>query len=174
LVYQYLISNQIKGELNLKIWNLLMTSFTVFWLKSHSSVNYFSSTSEEKALPQRKSGVNFINILRANFLYERCFLELHVCRKSCRNDIHTKNLYVKCWWNWLKVSISLTFPNSFFIQKCFSRHLSNYNLAFASFLRKYIRAIAACNMLVKLSIEVVNFINILPKPFAPIYYKAKT
>ncbi len=44
--------------------------------------------------------VNFINVLRLHFLYEHCFGSLHVCRKSCRNDVCTKNSYVKCWWNW--------------------------------------------------------------------------
>ncbi len=33
------------------------------------------------------SGVNFINVLRANFLYERCLGSLHVTRE---NAVHTK------------------------------------------------------------------------------------
>jgi len=43
--------------------------------------------------------------LRANFLYERCFSSLHVSRKSCRNDVCLKNLYVNCWWNWLQFKV---------------------------------------------------------------------
>jgi len=41
--------------------------------------------------------VNFFNILLAYFLYECYFGSLHVRRKSCWNDIRTKNWYVKCW-----------------------------------------------------------------------------
>jgi len=44
-------------------------------------------------------GVNFINI----FTYERhfsSFYYVHVTIKTCRNDICTKNSYVKRWWNW--------------------------------------------------------------------------
>jgi len=42
--------------------------------------------------------VNFINILHRNFSYQHCFgsfFQLHVSRKSCQNDVRTKNLYVK-------------------------------------------------------------------------------
>jgi len=41
--------------------------------------------------------------LRMNFSYKRhfsSFFYVHVPRKICRNDIHTKNSCVKCWWNW--------------------------------------------------------------------------
>jgi len=31
------------------------------------------------------------------------YLQFHVCRKSCQNDIGTKNMYIKCWWNWLLI-----------------------------------------------------------------------
>jgi len=33
----------------------------------------------------------------------------HVRRKSCRNNVRTKNLHVKCWWNWHLGSNSSTF-----------------------------------------------------------------
>ncbi len=42
------------------------------------------------------TGVNFINVIHARFSYEHCFLQLHVRRKSCQNNIRTKKLYVKC------------------------------------------------------------------------------
>ncbi len=45
--------------------------------------------------------VNFINILRTNFSYERLFLLL---RFGFVKKIRTKNLYVKRWWNWAQVS----------------------------------------------------------------------
>jgi hypothetical protein len=48
---------------------------------------------------QLQPRVNFINILRENFLYERCFGNLHVRRKNCW----------KCWWNWHLVNIFLTY-----------------------------------------------------------------
>jgi len=41
--------------------------------------------------------------LRTNFSYEHCFSSfyyIHAARKSCRNDVHTKNSYIKHWWNW--------------------------------------------------------------------------
>jgi len=34
---------------------------------------------------------------------------LNITRKSCQNYICTKNSRIKCWWNWLQVSISSTF-----------------------------------------------------------------
>jgi len=45
--------------------------------------------------------------LRTNFLYQCCFSRfyfVHATRKSCQNDVCTKNLYVKHWWNWHKKS----------------------------------------------------------------------
>jgi len=35
--------------------------------------------------------------------YERrfnSFYYVHATRKSCRNDVRMKNLYIKRWWNW--------------------------------------------------------------------------
>jgi len=46
--------------------------------------------------------------LRTNFLYEShfsSFYYVHETRKSCQNNIRTKNLYVKCWWNWHQETI---------------------------------------------------------------------
>jgi len=31
------------------------------------------------------------------------FYYVHVTRKSCRNDVRTKNARVLCWWNWRQV-----------------------------------------------------------------------
>jgi hypothetical protein len=48
--------------------------------------------------------VNFINIFVQIFhtnVVSAAFLLLHVCRKSCWNDVRTKNVHVKHWWNWL-------------------------------------------------------------------------
>ncbi len=53
--------------------------------------------------------------LRTNFSYEHrfsSFYYVHTTRKSCRNDVCTKNLYVKHWWNWHQVEIPKIF--SFF------------------------------------------------------------
>ncbi len=38
-----------------------------------------------------------------HFSYKHCFSSFYhidATRKSCRNNGRTKNLYVKCWWNW--------------------------------------------------------------------------
>jgi len=55
-------------------------------------------------------GVNFINILPANFSYKHCFgsfsLVTCVSRKNCQKDFRMKNLCIQCWWNLLQVSIS--------------------------------------------------------------------
>ncbi len=55
------------------------------------------------------TGVNFINLISAHFLYKRCFSSffyVHVTRESCQNVmfvVRTENSYVECWWNWRKV-----------------------------------------------------------------------
>ncbi len=45
------------------------------------------------------SWVNFINVIRACFFVRIFWQSQNVTRKSCRNDVRTKNLYVKRWWN---------------------------------------------------------------------------
>ncbi len=57
--------------------------------------------------PWDLSGAPLVSIsstfLRTNFSYQRrfsSFYYVHATRKSCRNDVRTKNLYVKHWWNW--------------------------------------------------------------------------
>ncbi len=58
--------------------------------------------------------------LRTNFLYKRCFSSffyVHVTRKIRRNVIHTKNLHVKCWWNWRQVEF-VVFLFSIHYQLC--------------------------------------------------------
>ncbi len=55
--------------------------------------------------------VNFINILRAAFSYKCCFgsfFNVHVTRKSCRNDARTKNTPIWSWWNWHLVILFVT------------------------------------------------------------------
>jgi len=42
-----------------------------------------------------------LNVVSAAFFLVTC--TLCVCGKSYRNDIRTKNLYVKCWWNWRQI-----------------------------------------------------------------------
>jgi len=53
------------------------------------------------------TGVNFINIKCTNFSYKCHFGSFHYIhvtgKKSCQNDVRTKNLYVWRWWNWLQV-----------------------------------------------------------------------
>jgi len=64
------------------------------------------------------------------------------------------------------VSISPTFYDHLFIQKCFAHHFSNNSLAlyFAIFWQKNIGAKAAREMLVKMT-TCVNFINVLKAAF---------
>ncbi len=53
---------------------------------------------KEKSLVELSPDVNFINFLRAHFSYEHhfsSFFQLHVHCKNFRNDINTKNSYVK-------------------------------------------------------------------------------
>jgi hypothetical protein len=55
-----------------------------------------------RCIVSRAAVVIFINILRTNFLYKSLFGSfsyLHVTRES-KKDVRTKNLHVKCWWNW--------------------------------------------------------------------------
>jgi len=46
------------------------------------------------------SRVNFINILRAHFLYKSLLSSIFLLRVWLWTNIRTKNAPVKCWWNW--------------------------------------------------------------------------
>jgi len=46
------------------------------------------------------------NVISAAFFLVTCTLRIH--GKSCWNGIRTKNSYVKCWWNWHMVGITIT------------------------------------------------------------------
>jgi hypothetical protein len=59
----------------------------------------------EKLTPQlrNKTKAQFHQHFTYKFFVRTLFQQLfyiNVTRKSCRNDIHMKNLCVKCWWNW--------------------------------------------------------------------------
>jgi len=54
----------------------------------------------------RQSGVNFTNILKAAFV--SIFLHQKITKSNLSMEklqkyFRTKNLLIKCWWNWLKV-----------------------------------------------------------------------
>ncbi len=63
----------------------------------------FMHLSKDTAFPPV---VNFINILRTNFLYERRFGSFFYLHVTWENDVHMKNSRVKCWWNWHLISHS--------------------------------------------------------------------
>jgi hypothetical protein len=48
-------------------------------------------------------GVNFINVFFARFFVQNFGAKPNTIEKSCRKDVHTKNMCVKCWWNWRQV-----------------------------------------------------------------------
>jgi len=48
-------------------------------------------------------GVNFINILCLHFLYVNKLSSFSLLRVWLWTNFRTKNVLVKCWWNWLKV-----------------------------------------------------------------------
>ncbi len=53
--------------------------------------------------------------LRTNFSYKRrfsSFYYVHATRKSCQNNVRTKNLYVKRWWNWHQTFIVSNYSKS--------------------------------------------------------------
>jgi len=68
-----------------------------------------------KMLVKLTAGINFINVLRTNFLYE-CHFSTYFLALS---KICTKNTRVKRWWNWPQVSIS---SNLFMATVTFSRY----------------------------------------------------
>jgi len=82
-------------------------------------------------------GVNFINILLDTFLYKSVFRSFSLIRVWFCNffgkKIFSKELLIKCWWNWLKVSISSTSKNSSFIWKFFAQILCAYSLGLQFF-----------------------------------------
>jgi len=50
--------------------------------------------------------VNFINILRTNFLYKRhfgSFFYVYVTREKLLKQHSYKKINIKCWWNWILV-----------------------------------------------------------------------
>jgi len=63
------------------------------------------------------SGLSVIQVsisstfLSTHFSYERrfsSFYYVHATRKSCQNEVRTKNLYVKRWWNWHQIPFKVT------------------------------------------------------------------
>jgi len=60
------------------------------------------------------SSTFYVQIFHANVVF---LVTFWLCQK-----IHTKNSYVKQWWNWRQVSISSTFYTCVFVQKCFTPH----------------------------------------------------
>jgi len=56
-----------------------------------------------KMLMKLTKGVNFINILCTNFLYESPLSSFSLLRVWLWTNFCMKNSRVKCWWNWLKV-----------------------------------------------------------------------
>jgi len=52
-----------------------------------------------KMLKQLTPVVNFINIKRTN-VHFCSFYYVHVARKSCQNNVRSKNARVLRWWNW--------------------------------------------------------------------------
>ncbi len=51
------------------------------------------------------SVVNFINVLRAHFLYENALRSFSLVMFLGKKQFHTQNTCVKCWWNWHLVSV---------------------------------------------------------------------
>jgi len=77
------------------------------------------------------SGLNEIQIhfkvtfLSTNFSYKRrfsSFYYVHATRKSCQNEVRTKNSYVKRWWNWHQIPFKVT-CHFFFLN--FSKFVKN-------------------------------------------------
>jgi len=65
--------------------------------------------------------VNFINVKCTNFYMNVCFgsfYYVHVTRKSCWNDVRTKNARILRWWSW-----RLVIPNKLGQSRvaCFNR-----------------------------------------------------
>jgi len=82
------------------VWN----QFSVYKHVETSSAILFASYVYSEQIYFARYQVSISStFLSKNFLYERCFSSfyyVHATRKSCQNDICTKNLYVKHWWNW--------------------------------------------------------------------------
>jgi len=45
--------------------------------------------------------VNFINILRSHFSYKSLLNSFSLLRFWLWTNLRTKNVHIKCWWNWL-------------------------------------------------------------------------
>jgi len=98
-------------------------SQTSWYLKMRFRQNVTSTLGRVKR-PRRRtnqSGVNFINILRTNFLYERRFGSLHVTRE---NDICIKMRVYNIYEIDSRCQFHQHFTLDFFIQKCFAKLFS--------------------------------------------------
>ncbi len=98
----YLVKN-IKGVTWLHCWMFLKHYVTVHnWrhgLKVWRAVwqKYESLGGGGLKLSSR---VNFINILHGHFLYKSLLSSFSLLRVWLWTNFRTKNVYVKCWWNW--------------------------------------------------------------------------
>jgi len=98
------------------------------------------------------SASNFINVLCAHFLYAIFCKSQNVTRKSCRNDVRMKNLYVKTL---MKLTAGQTFV---------SFEHTRRSMGFGKSSKRI------CDWM-HLKQTVVNFINILQATFALIFLR---
>jgi len=86
-----------------------------------------------------ETGVNFTDILWAAFsnqivLHSFFSLTAWLSNFFCKRAM-VKKLFIKCWWNWVQVSISPTFYKLHFVRNCFAQLFSLYKLGFVIFLQ---------------------------------------
>jgi len=110
-------------------------AYNKFTFEKNNIIDKLSYTSQQKCIiqsiahaqkctQQEPSCVNFINILHAPFMFESLFSSFSLLRVWLWANFRTKNLHVKCWWNWPHVSyfwcsISLS-SNSAFLNPNYS------------------------------------------------------
>jgi hypothetical protein len=114
------------------------------------------------------SGFNFTHILQAGSFTKGLYVfTVWVCNNFLAKEKSVQKLFVKCWWNWLHVSISSTLNARIFVRTSF-RQL--FYLHTSYILRKKLPKWRLCKkcadiMLMKLTVG-VNFINVLCTNFS--------
>ncbi len=106
-------------------WWGLLTITTVGYGKCHNGFQIISVVLNRRCaffcqFHQRFTRAFFIQI------FWQC---QNITKKRCRNNICTKNSYVKCWWNWHKVSKIWIYLNVIDVYK-----VSKFRIVISSYL----------------------------------------
>jgi len=108
-----------KFDTRISLNNKILVKFKskIFWhMRSSVYFCYFDFSEYSLSVHPRvevcnSTGCQFHQHFTYKFFVQKSFRQLFssymYVEKSCRNNIHMKNSYVKCWWNWHRGEVNV-------------------------------------------------------------------